>query len=337
MKYRLFGNTGKKVSELGFGTWGLSGTSYGPVDDRVSIKALKTAFDQGINFFDTADLYGDGHSEAILGKALGRKRDQIFIATKGGTLPHTGFYMPQDFSIDYLNRALENSLTRLKTDYIDLYQLHSPEVISLDLDNIFTFFEKKVQEGKIRYFGISLRSPVDGMKILTTYHLDAIQVNYNLIDQRAEEIGLFNLCSEKGVAVIVRTPLCFGFLTGQYTGEELFTPPDHRANWPHAQIQRWAQATNLFSPLNENKNRTLPQLALAFCYSNPAVSSVIPGMMNSTEVIENVQTLDLPDLSAGEMDYIQSVYRNNSFFDQTIKQTSITKSVKAKEYRAIIE
>ncbi len=336
MIYNQFGNTEFQVSRIGFGTWGLSGTSYGSVDDAVSIKALQTAFDEGINFFDTADLYGDGHSERILTKALGTKRDRIFIATKGGTLPHTGFYMPQDFSVDYLNQALENSLARLKTDYIDLYQLHSPEVNSLDLDNILTFFEKKVQEGKIRYYGISLRSPADGMKILNTYHLDAIQVNYNLIDQRAEEIGLFNLCLKKGVAVIARTPLCFGFLTGRYTGEETFTPPDHRANWPRAQIRRWAQATKLFSPLNENKNRTLPQLALAFCYSNPAVSTVIPGMMNSTEVIENVQTLDLPNLSAGEMDYIQTVYRNNTFFDQTIKQTSITKTLKAKEYRAII-
>ena len=137
MNFRELGKTGIKVSEIGFGAWGIGGPSrnapgYGEVDDNESIKALKYAYDNRINFFDTADLYGDGHSERIIAEALGGLRDKIIIASKGGTLPHTGLYMPQDFSARHLTKALDQSLRRLKTDYIDLYQLHSPKIEDIE-------------------------------------------------------------------------------------------------------------------------------------------------------------------------------------------------------------
>jgi aryl-alcohol dehydrogenase-like predicted oxidoreductase len=321
VRYRRFGRTGLQVSELGFGTWGLGGTSYGPVDDHTSLQALYQAFDSGINFYDTSDLYGDGHSEEVLGRAFRGRREEVIIATKGGLLPHTGFYMPQDFSIAYLERALGDSLRRLATDYVDLYQLHSPALDEVDLDGVIAFLQKKKDQGVIRFIGISVRSPEDGKRVVTRYPIDAVQVNYNLIDQRAYENGLLSLCDRQGVGVIVRTPLCFGFLTGRFTGDERFQPPDHRANWPREQIRRWAQAPALFAPLNAGTSRTLVQLALQFCLWDPRVSTVIPGMMTPAEVMENVALYQVRQLDHQDIARIRRIYRTHTFYDQTIKRS----------------
>ena len=127
MKFRELGSTGMKISEIGFGTWGIGGNSYGPVDDNVAKMALEKALERGINFFDTSDIYGDGHSEELLGNVFSSRRKDVIIASKGGTLPHKGFYMPQNFSSEHLELALDKSLVRLRTDYIDLYQTHWPD------------------------------------------------------------------------------------------------------------------------------------------------------------------------------------------------------------------
>ena len=128
MKYRKLGNTGLEVSEIGFGAWGIGGDSYGTVDDDVSRKALRFAYDQGITLFDTSDIYGSGHSEELIGQVLKDVRGRIVIASKVGTLPHFGFTMPQDFSVKHIREALEASLRRLQSEYVDLYQLHSPPI-----------------------------------------------------------------------------------------------------------------------------------------------------------------------------------------------------------------
>ena len=147
MKYRELGATGINVSEIGFGAWGIGGkhsnvVAYGEVDDKESIKALRLAYDRGVNFFDTSDLYGNGHSEKIISKAFREIRDKIIIASKGGTLPHTGLFMPQDFSENYLNKAIEKSLKRLRTDYIDIYQLHSPKIEDLEKYDVISSFSR---------------------------------------------------------------------------------------------------------------------------------------------------------------------------------------------------
>lgn len=136
MRYRRLGRSGLLVSEVGFGTWGLGGTSYGPVDDEESRRALELAFDRGVTFYDTSDLYGDGHSEEVLGQVFADRRGQVQIATKVGTLPHSGFYMPQDFSAARIVAGVEASLRRLRTDYLDLYQLHSPQMALSNWDEI---------------------------------------------------------------------------------------------------------------------------------------------------------------------------------------------------------
>lgn len=319
MKYRKLGRTGMEVSEIGFGTWGLGGNSYGEVDDEISIKTLNLAFEKGVNFFDTADLYGNGHSEEIIAEAINGHRDKIIIATKGGTLPHRGFTMPQDFSEQHLAKALHGSLKRLKTDYVDLFQLHSPQIDDIERCNVINTLEQFKTAGKIREYGISARSPQDGLLAIDKYNFPVVQVNYNMADQRAAEINLFEASERNNTGVIIRTPLVFGYLAGKLTGGEKLQDSDHRSNWPKEQLMRWANAPRLFNEMNKDKTRTLVQLALQFCLFKKAVSTVIPGMMNINEVKENIDSIYTEKLTDVEMEQIYHIYRDNIFYDKNIK------------------
>ena len=318
MRYRSLGSTGLRVSEIGFGTWGLGGAAngamaYGPTSDAESLRALKAAFDQGINFFDTADLYGYGHSEQVLGQALGGVRDRVVIASKGGMLDGSG---KQDFTPSYLRTALERSLKRLGTDYVDLYQLHSPPAELLVRDgSIVAELQKLKAEGKIRAYGLSARSPEEALLALRHLPIACLQVNFNLVDQRAVESGLFDECNAKGTGVIARTPLCFGFLTGHYSAATRFDPYDHRNRWSAEQKERWAGALGLFLDKSKSRRGQSPaQFALRFCLSFPAVATAIPGMLTVEHVADNAAASDLGPLPAQECEEIVAVYRNHSFF-----------------------
>jgi len=319
MRYRPLGRSGLTVSEIGFGTWGLGGVAYGPVDDAESRAALDYAFEQGVNFYDTSDLYGDGHAEAILGEVFRRRRDQVVMATKGGMLPHATFEMPQDFSRAHLNRALDASLARLGSDYVDIYQLHSPPIDLPSWDEVRGTLHSMVASGKVRSAAISTRSPADALVAIEQLGFRVIEVNFNMIDQRAVTSGLFARCVELSVGVIARTPLCFGYLAGTMTGDETLTPGDHRANWPKEQLRRWAQSPRLFAPLVDGRGRTISQLALQYCLSEPAVSTAIPGMLTRTQARENISVTDLPTLSGADAETIRESYAQNIFYDPSSK------------------
>ncbi len=324
MQYRPLGKTGIIVSEVGFGTWGLGGNAYGPADDHLSIQALQTAYDQGITFFDTSDLYGDGRSEEVLGQALHDVRERVVICSKIGLLPHTGFSMPYDFSPRYIRQGIQNSLRRLKTSYIDLYLLHSPTMEFLAKHPETLEVMAELQEADlIRNYGISVRSPADGILAIQQFDIGAIEVNFNLIDQRALENGLFGLAQKEQTGIIVRTPLCFGYLTGQLRGDEQFEGIDHRANWPTSQLQRWAKAPECFSSIAKYRKSTIGQLALRFCLDQVGISTVIPGMMNSDQVLENVLSSQLEGLTDEENSQIHRIYQANSFYDENAKQESL--------------
>ena len=308
MKYRKLGKSNLAVSEIGFGTWGIGGISYGPTDDDESVRALQCAFDKGINFYDTSNSYG--RSEELIGKALKHVRDEVFIATKVGCLPHTGRVMPQDFSIGHIKQSIEDSLRRLKTDYIDLYQLHSPSTDILCNDEVIGALEDLRKEGKVRAIGASVRSPDDSLIALERF--DCVQVNFNMVDQRLLENNLLGLAVHKGVGIIVRTPFVFGFLTGSYTENTTFASDDHRLNWSEEQLRRWAKSSRLFVSLCENC--TLAQLALRFCLTYEGVSTVIPGMMKCWEVEENVACSVLGNLTVKELAFIREIYEANTFF-----------------------
>lgn len=316
MRYRILGRTGLQVSEIGFGAWGIGGlsagaTSYGPTDDEESRRALERAFDLGITFYDTAGAYGNGHSEELLGETFRNARDKVVIASKVG---YRSFDTPaQDFSPQDIRETLEGTLRRLKSDYLDLYQLHSPalEVLRRDPEILRTLADLQ-KEGKIRAYGISLRTPEDGKVAIEEFGFWAIQVNFNLIDQRARENGLLDLAYKKDTGIIIRTPLNFGFLSGKVT-QEGFDSRDHRSQRSPEQLKKWSEAPALFAPLNVGKERTLSQLALQFCLAQDGVSTVIPGMMKVVEVEENAASVALPAMEAEEVEAIREIYRTHSF------------------------
>ena len=309
MNYRQLGNTGIQVSEIGMGMWGIGSDAYGVSSDVMSIATIHEAYQQGITFFDTADIYGNGRSEELLSDLSHFDRSGIVIATKVGSLPHTGREMPVDLSPWHIGQSLFDSLRRLKTDYIDLYQLHSPPTHLMN--NAINALCPYKQEGMIRAIGVSAKSPDDALIAIQNPLVDVIQVNFNMIDQRARENGLLDKCKEAGIGVIARTPLAFGFLTGRYKNGTQFQAPDHRANWSQGQVNMWAESPRHFRQLCSNAGVTPTQLALGYCLSHPAVSTVIPGMMTPLEVLENVNR---HVLMPPERIYIEAIYNSNNFF-----------------------
>lgn len=317
MKLRTLGKTGIRVSEIGFGSWGIGGlskgaTSYGDTNDQDSLKAVARAVELGITFFDTSDLYGYGHSETLLGQALGAQRNKVIIASKVGFLEHLG---PQDFSAAHIRRSLEGSLKRMKTDYLDLYQLHSPDINEMEKNpEALQTLQALKKEGKIRAYGVSVRAPGDGLAAVRL-GFESIQVNFNMTDQRAVESGLMDAAAKEGIAIIGRTPLCFGFLTGAYSSKTQFDARDHRSAWTKEQIELWANASRKFkAAFDVTIKQTEAQAALRYCLSYPTLSTVIPGMLKVSEVEENASASDLGPLSKDELKKIEQAYRENSFF-----------------------
>lgn len=319
MRTKRLGPTSLESSVIGFGAWGLGGVSYGPIEEAQALEVLDLALEAGVTLYDTSDLYGDGVSEILVGKAFAGRRDKALIATKGGTLPHKGFHMPQNFSRPYLEGALEASLRRLGVDYVDLYQLHSPTLEDIETNDCVETLEAMRRAGKIKAYGVSVRSPMDGKTAIEKFGFPVVQVNFNLIDQRAAECGLFETALAHGAGIICRTPLCFGFLSGALCADTPFAKGDHRANWPKDQLACWANAPALFAGLTEGKGRSYVQLALQFCLAQPAVTTVIPGMMNAREVEEDLAAEALPPLTQAELDEIRAIYRANSFYDRSAK------------------
>ena len=322
MKYRQLGNTGIEISEIGFGAWGIGGTpkdarAYGPTDDKISQQALKKALDLGVTFYDTSPLYGYGHSEELIGVTFKDVREDIVISSKVGFVNFKG---KKNFSPEYIQDSLESSLRRLQTDYIDVFQLHDPPVELLQQDNhIVECLESLKSNGKIRVIGISTKSPEESLIAIEQFNFKSVQVNFNLVDQRALESGLYKKCEEYGVGIIGRTPLCFGFLTGQYGVKDKYDDSDHRGLWPPEQIDRWANAYKLFADkLIEEEEQTNAQIALRFCLSYPVISTTIPGMLTEEHVAENTWSSELGAFSASILDEFNQIYRNNTFF---IKQS----------------
>lgn len=323
MKTRAFGKTGLTVSEIGFGAWGIGGitpggTSYGETDDATSRAALEKAFDLGVTFFDTSSVYGYGRSETLIGEVFKARRDKIIIASKGG---FPDYENPPDYSPESLRASLEGSLTRLGTDYLDIYQLHSPDLGDPQtLAPAIGLLRDMQGEGKIRHWGLSVKAPADGLAALEAFDVPALQVNFNMMDVRALESGLFDRATEKGAAIVARTPLCFGYLTGGVKAESSFPPGDHRLIWPAEQRRAWAEgAATLFDTIYTTDGgpaigETKVQTALRFCLSFDAVSCVIPGPLTAGEVAENTAAGDLGPLAPDQVARVLEMNRSRSFF-----------------------
>jgi len=295
-------------NKIGYGTWPLVGDvngsiSYGKVNETDSIKALMYAFAQGINVFDTADFYGYGYTESLLGDLFHKVRNDIVLITKGGMISNDG---KQDFSITHLAKSLTQSLARLKTDFVDVYMLHSPDIEVLKDCHLLWYLDTMKDSGLIKRKGISLKNPEDGFIAINEYGFEVIEVNYNLLDRRAETSGLFDLCVKKGVKTVIRTPLGQGILTGCFKFND--DTADRRNNWSQERVSKMTQIyKKMLGSLDPNKYSDA-QNCLRFCLSNPSVCTIIPGMKLRTEVSENIEAQNLPLLTDSEQKRLLDIY-----------------------------
>lgn len=290
-RYRTLGKTGLEVFELGFGGWAIggnrSGWSYGPTDDRSSLRAVQTALDLGCNFFDTADWYGHGHSEELLGRALRARRSDVVISTKVGfDFYHGGSEF--NFHPAYLRFALHQSLRRLATDYVDLYQLHNPPPEVLFDPDVIEALARLREQGCVRSIGVSAASIDDGLEAVRAGWPETIQAPYNLIAPEAEAV-LFPAASAAGMGMIVREPLANGMLSGKYQPSSRFSPDDIRSHWPPETLWRIGQQVELLRPY-VRPDETMAQLALRFVLESPYVSVVLAGCKTPEQARENFAT-----------------------------------------------
>jgi len=290
MRSRGLGRTGVHVSEIGFGAWAIGGNahgnSYGPTDDAASVAAVGRALDLGCTFFDTADVYGWGHSEAVLRDGLGEHRDEVVLATKvGGDFYHGGVRM--NFEPDYIRFALDRSLERLGTDHVDLYQLHNPPAEMFGDPKAYGVLDELQDENKVRHYGVSVHQPEEALAAIGAGKPATIQVPFSLFRQEwAEEV--LPAAQRAGVGVIAREPLANGFLTGKYTGEEAFVAGDIRAHWPKPMLRARSKAAQSFSFLLGGETKTLAQAALRYVLSFEAVSTAIPGIKTPAHAEEDL-------------------------------------------------
>lgn len=312
MRYRKLGTTGIYVSEIGFGTWGIGGESYGKVDDIESIKALRRAFELGINFFDTADIYGHGKSERLIANALGDVREKIILASKVGYVATNARYdfqiEKQNFSQSYIKDCLKGCLDRLNANYIDLYLLHSPPTEMITDKTVYLTLTHLKEHGRVKYIGVSLRKIEDGFIAIESGMYDTIEVTYNLAYQKAREMNLLKKCSDHGIGVIVKSPLSNGFLTGKYKSLPAFQGNDHRQRWSIKQINYWISALNRYSTIWRDKNWTNTKAALKFCLSTSYVSTAIPGIKTASQVEKNASVANGSYFSQEELSEIIKIY-----------------------------
>ncbi len=299
MRYRTLGKTGFEVSEIGFGGWAIGGNAFGDslgqADDSGSLAALNQAYALGCNFFSVADVYGHGHSETLLGQALRHwQREQVFIVTQGG-VDFSAANPKPNFSETHLRRAVEESLKRLKLEVIDGYLLRYPPLELIQHGKVFDVLRRLKQEGKIRFYGVCVHDPQEGIQAIQMGVVDLVQAVYNLFDTRIEK-QLIDTCTQTNTGLIVQEPLARGFLSGRFDETTSFEKGDVRAVWPKPLIQKRIQAASRFNSLIPAGYQNLAQMALAYPLANRAVSVVIPDCRTLQETTEAMQTAEHPPL-----------------------------------------
>ncbi len=306
---RTLGKSGIEVPVIGSGLWAIGGTSWGETDDQQSLSTIDAALDLGVNFFDTADVYGDGHSEELLGRAMQGRRDKFIVATKVGW---RGFEDESQRSaydtVEKLIAAVESNLRRLQTDYVDLLQNHI-NFREPHMEIFLEAFQKLQQQGKIRAYGVST-SDFDYLKAFNADgQCSALQIDYSILN-RTPEREIFPYCREHDIGVLTRGSLAMGILTGKFTPETRFEEGDFRRRWHENPDERATflddlQKVELLRELTDG--RSLAQLALQFVTAHPAVTATIPGAKTPRQVQENVKAALLPRLSDAELERIDEI------------------------------
>ena len=311
MRYRALGNTGFQVSEIGFGAWAIGGPltigekafGWGTQKPSEAEAAIRCALEQGVNFFDTADVYGLGESERLLAKCI--PPGAAWIATKVGNRRSREGDNYQDFSQDYLTRATEASLKRLHRDCIDLLQLHNPSLEVIEAGDCWEALERLRQTGKIRFAGVSVHKPEEALAVLRSgAQIVSLQLVYNLLNRKMAD-AVLPRAAKLAIGVIARVPLQYGALTGKFQPSHRFAVDDHRSrSLPAERIRLASKLLESLEPVRAQAGLRFSGLALKFVLSHPAVSVTIPGARNPDQVRDNVAASDAPPLSKESLNRI---------------------------------
>ena len=316
MRYRVLGRTGLDVSEIGFGCWAIGGTSYGPTKDEESLQALEAAWENGVNFFDTADTYGHGHSESLLAQFLkGKPREKIIVATKAGWDFYDGRGSRKNFDPAYLRMACEKSLQRLRIDTIDLYQLHNPSLELIQKGEVISVLEALKKEGKIRFIGISLHTEEEALAAMKDQRVDTLQLVFNLLDQRMGR-RIFSQAGKEKVGLIVREPLACGLLTGKYAADYEFPKTDHRRRYQREKMSHEIQKVEMIHRILSTQRLTLTCAALEYILAYEEISTVIPGAKTPVQVLDNIQATKNPRLRSQEIFLLREMAAREEAFNK---------------------
>ncbi len=316
MEYRELGRTGWRVSTISFGAWGIGGDVWGNTDDDESMRALHAAVDLGVNFIDTADVYGDGHSERLVGRLLRERTEPIIVATKAGRrLPSQ---TAAGYNRENLTSFVERSLVNLDVPALDLLQLHCPPSEVYDMPEVFGILDDLVAVGKLRHYGVSVELVDDAMRALTFERVQSVQIIFNMFRLKPAE-QFFAEAAAHRVGILARVPLASGLLTGKLDARSQFAPTDHRSfnrngeafdqgeTFSGVPLHVGFAAVEALRPLVPS-GATMAQLALRWILMHPAVTCAIPGGKTVRQIEDNVRAADLPPLPASAMATVQDVY-----------------------------
>ena len=315
MEYRALGRTGWQVSAVSFGAWGIGG-DWGGVDDSVSLAALHSAIDSGVNFIDTADVYGDGRSERLVGRVLKDRKEEIRVATKAGRRlnPHKA----AGYNRENLTAFIERSLKNLDVEALDLVQLHCPPTAVYYMPEVFGVLDDLTQAGKIQYYGVSVEKVEEAIKAIEYPNVQTVQIIYNIFRQRPAEL-FFRLAQKKQVGILARVPLSSGMLTGKFNAQSAFEANDHRqynregeefdkgetfSGVNYALSLQAVEALRALVP----QGWTMAQFALRWILMEEAVTCVIPGAKRPSQAMDNAAAADLPPIDEEVMQEVHDLY-----------------------------
>src|SRR5688572_2268809 len=316
MDYRELGRTGWKIASISYGAWAIGGDAWGKTDDAESMRSLHRAVDLGVNFIDTADVYGDGHSERLIGRLRRERKEEIIVATKAGRRldPHVA----EGFTRSNLTAFVERSLANLGADAIDLLQLHCPPPDVYDMPEVFGILDDLVAEGKLHYYGVSVERVEEALRATRHPNVQSIQIIFNMFRSKPAE-QLFPVVREKRIGILARVPLASGLLSGKLRRDSTFAKSDHRSYNRHGES---FDAGETFSGVDYETglqaveelralvpaDATMAQLALRWILMFPEVTAAIPGAKDVRQTEENVHAASLPTLPDDVMTRVRDVY-----------------------------
>jgi aryl-alcohol dehydrogenase-like predicted oxidoreductase len=337
MKYRKLGRSGIKVSEIGFGTWTIGLDWWGKkIDDDEAIRMLKHAYDLGINFYETADMYGNGKSEKIVSQAFKDMRDEVVYSTKWGYDIYDAIQighneLPQKHNPEFLKYALQQSLNRLQTDYIDVYSLHNPKMDAIKNDSLFISLDKLVQSTKIKSHGVALGPAIgwkdEGLLAIEKRNITCLQTVYNVLEQDPGRAFLNAVRKNNNdVGIMVRVPDASGVLTGKVNEKTAFGKNDHRSNRKKEWILEAMQKVEKMKPIANARGWSISQLAIKFILSQKEISIVLPTVIDVGEIESFAEMADGNYLNENEMAEIADLYNNNFYIRQQSSYSSVATS-----------